>query len=141
MKTIRPFFRNRLVALLLIVLIVSIFVSNVEVGTWGFSKTVGWAWDLTPINLFFFCCVTVMSLLFYAASALLTFRTNKTLVRIQFTLIASTALFFKTFDVFIVLVLNVLSLVIFIVSVLWVIRLAWVTSARNHGLQNDNFRK
>lgn len=122
----KQIFERRFLLLIFIVLFIIFFTTFVtgesEIGAWGINKTVGWAWDLTPINLLIFLSTSTIFLLLYSILTLLKYRTNKTLSIIQVILMVTIAIFYKPIGQYILFLLNFLSIIIFISNLIWVIK-------------------
>lgn len=95
--------------------------SNGDMGTWGINKTVGWAWDLISINLYFFIFSSTLFVFTYLILVLLNYRINKILTSIQFLLMILIMILFMTISPLIILVLNILAIAIFFSNLVWII--------------------
>jgi hypothetical protein len=60
---------------------------QIEIGTWGLNKTVGWAWDLSSLGFLFNLLLLVVFLISYLILLLFKIRFNKTLGFIQIAII------------------------------------------------------
>ena len=58
-------------------------VSHIETGTWGINKTVGWAWDFSPIGWLIFMFSSIAFFFFYLILKFLKSKPNQTLSIIQ----------------------------------------------------------
>lgn len=122
MKTTAPLFQNKVFALFFVLLALIFMASQVEIGTWGLNKTVGWAWDLMPINLFLLVGNAVVFVLMVALSLGLSFRMNKSVSMLQAILIIAACTSLMSWNAFLILGMNGFLIVLFFVNLIWTIK-------------------
>lgn len=120
---------QRLLIIIFIMFLLAFITSKNDIGTFGINKTVGWAWDLIPLNLAVFVSTSTIFLLMYFVLILLRIQTNRTFSVIQIVLIIaiallyiSIAMFYNPMGQFIIFILNLLSIIIFVFNLVWIVR-------------------
>jgi hypothetical protein len=93
-------------------------VQHIETQTWGINKTVGWAWDLTPIGWLVFILSSIAFFFFYLILILLKSKPNKTLSIIQVILIIIVGSLHKELGDGIIFLLNLLVGIIFLINII-----------------------
>jgi hypothetical protein len=135
MKITFEIFERKLFILFILIqtfiLLINIGKPSVEI--WGINRTVGWAYDLTLPNLIITWSISLLFTLIYFALSIFKKKTNRIISVVHIVAYGITLFAYKFLDEGIIFLLNLLSIIIFLINVTWTLVSKKIKPAHNSG--------